>query len=166
MSAADLLIPVLVFAALGCGLMAGLFFVFSNAVMPALVRIPAPSAVAAMQAVNITIVNPLFLLFFVGTAAACGFLLVGGFLGWYPSRPELVAGTLLYLVGAFGVTAAVNVPLNNALERLDATGAEAAAFWPDYAARWIRWNHVRTITSLAAAACLTFALYRLGSVGV
>ena len=162
MTLADVLVPVVAFAALGCGLMGGLFFVFSNAVMPALGRLPAASAVAAMQAINLVILNPLFLALFAGTAVVCGAILLGGFVGWHPLSFELVAGAVLYLVGTFGVTAAVNVPLNNALVPFDAAGAEAAAFWPEYAARWTRWNHVRTIASLAAAVAFTFAIYRLG----
>jgi uncharacterized membrane protein len=48
-------------AALGCALLGGLFFAFSNFVMKALMRIPAPSGIAAMQAINVTVLNPLFL---------------------------------------------------------------------------------------------------------
>jgi uncharacterized membrane protein len=159
MSATDLLIPVVVFAVLGSGLMAGLFFVFSNAVMPALARLAPERAVAFMQTVNVTILNPLFLSLFVGTALACAFILVGGLVGWLDARPLLLIGAVLYLVGTFGVTAAGNVPLNDALEALE--GEEAVAFWPEYAARWTRWNHVRTVAAIAATACLTVGLLGL-----
>jgi len=61
------LLPVLTFiAALGSGLMAGFFFAFSATVMWALERQPA--AVAAMQAINVVVLNPLFLGTFFGTA--------------------------------------------------------------------------------------------------
>ena len=56
-------------AALGAGLMAGLFFAFSTCVMTALGRQPAPCGIAAMQAVNEVILNPVFLLVFMGTPA-------------------------------------------------------------------------------------------------
>jgi uncharacterized membrane protein len=161
MSAADLLIPVVVFAVLGSGLMAGLFFVFSNAVMPALARRAPERAVGFMQAVNVTILNPLFLSLFVGTAVACAFLLVGALAGWFAGSPSLLAGAVLYLVGTFGVTAAGNVPLNNALEAR--RGDDAVAFWETYATRWTRWNHVRTVAAIAATVCLTVGLLDLGT---
>ena len=43
----NLLLAITFVTALGSGLMAGLFFVFSVAVMRALARIPAPSGIAA-----------------------------------------------------------------------------------------------------------------------
>ncbi len=41
-------------AAIGSGLMAGLFFVFSVTVMTALGKLPAPAGIAAMQSINST----------------------------------------------------------------------------------------------------------------
>jgi hypothetical protein len=48
--------------ALGCGLAAGVFFAFSTFVMPALVRLQPPQGIAAMQSINITAINPLFMI--------------------------------------------------------------------------------------------------------
>ena len=45
----SLLFALTLFAALGCGLMAGLFFAFSVAVMKALARLPSAEGIAAMQ---------------------------------------------------------------------------------------------------------------------
>jgi uncharacterized membrane protein len=53
-----------------------------------------------------------------------------------------------------------NVPRNNALAAVLATGEEGAALWSDYLAVWTRWNHVRTSASMAAAAAFTIALMR------
>ncbi|MDX1531264.1 MAG: anthrone oxygenase family protein [Rhodothermales bacterium] len=158
-SAADLLLPVAFVAALGCGVLAGLFFVFSNTVMTALGRRPPNEAAAAMQAINAVILNPAFLGLFVGTAVACLVVAAAALAG---GHPFLLGGAVLYLAGGLGVTAAANVPLNNRLERLG-PGPEAAACWGDYARRWTRWNHVRTGACLAAAASLTLGLYRLGA---
>jgi uncharacterized membrane protein len=58
-------------AALGCGLLAGLFFAFSVSVMKALARLPSAEGITAMQSINVTIINPVFLATFFGTAAAC-----------------------------------------------------------------------------------------------
>lgn len=63
------LIPALSFAAvIGSGLMAGLFFVFSVCIMQALSRLPPEQGIAAMNAINVVIQNPLFLTAFMGTA--------------------------------------------------------------------------------------------------
>ncbi|HLL90834.1 MAG TPA: hypothetical protein VK324_16150 [Tepidisphaeraceae bacterium] len=64
--------PMTLAAALGSGLMAGVFFAFSAFVMRALGRLPAGEAVAAMRAINVAVINPLFLGVFLGTAAGSG----------------------------------------------------------------------------------------------
>jgi uncharacterized membrane protein len=75
-----------------------------------------------------------------------------------PDRPFLVIGGLLYDLGTVGVTMVCNVPRNNALASMRAASDEGARVWADYLITWTRWNHVRTVTALAASATLTFAL--------
>ena len=48
-------------AALGCGLMAGVFFAFSAFIMKALTRLPPRDGIAAMQSMNVAVLNPWFL---------------------------------------------------------------------------------------------------------
>jgi uncharacterized membrane protein len=55
-------------SALGSGLAAGVFFAFSTFVMPALGRLPADQATAAMQQINIKAINPWFMSALFGTA--------------------------------------------------------------------------------------------------
>ena len=141
-------------AALGCALVAGIFFAFSNFVMKALFRIPAQSGIAAMQAINVAVLNPLFFALFFGTAALCALLL---FLRW--ESPFALIGAGLYLVGTIGVTMAFNVPRNNALARVDAAGS--VALWRLYVQEWTWWNHVRTLAASVAAALLTLELPQL-----
>lgn len=75
------LVPALAFAAaIGSGLMAGLFFVFSVCIMQALSRLPPDQGVAAMNAINVVIQNPLFLFAFMGTALLGLILLVMAFI--------------------------------------------------------------------------------------
>jgi uncharacterized membrane protein len=103
-------------AALGCGLVAGAFFAFSSFVMPALNRLPAGRAVAAMQSINRLAVTPLFMAAVFGTALAC--LAVAGWagFGWHaPAARWVLAGCIVYVIGAIIVTIAANVPLNDAL---------------------------------------------------
>jgi uncharacterized membrane protein len=56
-----LLFALTLFAALGCGLIAGVFFAFSAFVMKALGRLPPAEGIAAMQSINIAVINPVFL---------------------------------------------------------------------------------------------------------
>jgi len=148
----------------GSGLIGGLFFVFSVAVMPAFGRIAPASAVAAMQSINVTIVNPWFLAAFFGTAASSLALAiaatVGAAGGATGTAVYLVSGALLYLVGAIGVTMAANVLLNNALAAADAGSAGADALWRRYLPHWTRWNHVRTVAALAASGAFFLAAAR------
>jgi uncharacterized membrane protein len=47
-------------AMLGCGLMAGFFFAFSAVIMAALARLPPAQGIAAMQTINVVVINPWF----------------------------------------------------------------------------------------------------------
>lgn len=150
-----LLLPLTLFAALGCGLIAGAFFAFSNFVMKALDR---TQGISAMQSINVFVLNPLFLGIFVGTAIVCGFLGIYSLLHWQsPGSAWRLAGSALYVVGTFGVTMAFNVPLNNILASIDASKPEAVQVWRNYVTVWTRWNHVRTIAAVAGMAALTIA---------
>lgn len=146
-------------SALGCALMAGLFFTFSVFVMDALGRLPAAQGIAAMQSINVAIVRPLFLLVFLGTAVACVVLAVSSPWQWdRPGAGYRLAGSLLYLAGVMLVTFVCNIPRNNALAALDPASAGAASQWADYLRTWTAWNHVRTLTALAATAALIRAV--------
>jgi uncharacterized membrane protein len=142
------------FSALGCGLIAGVFFAFSTFVMNALSRLPPAQGIAAMQAINITVINPLFMTVFLGTAAACIFLIFSSLKWHQPGIPYLLIGSLLYLVGTVSVTIALNVPLNDALAKVEPGSAEGAKLWASYLVNWTIWNHIRSAAALAAAALL------------
>jgi hypothetical protein len=62
-----LLTVLLALCALGSVRSAAVFFAFSNFVMPALARIPPAEGIHAMQAINVTVLNQLFLGIFMGT---------------------------------------------------------------------------------------------------
>jgi uncharacterized membrane protein len=147
-------------AALGCGLIAGLFFAFSVSVMRALARLPAAQGMAAMQAINVVIINPIFLVVFLGTAAVCVFLIIAALLGWQQTLGTvyLLTGSVLYLVGSLLVTMGFNVPMNESLASVTPTDPDSASLWAGYLTRWTAWNHIRTVAALVAAASLTLAL--------
>jgi uncharacterized membrane protein len=146
-------------SALGCGLIAGIFFAFSTFVMNALAQQPTASGIATMQSINSTVINPWFMTVFLGTGATCLFLVISSVLKWHQhSARYFLIGSLLYLVGTVLVTIAFNVPLNDALAIVKSDSREGASLWAKYLTNWTFWNHVRTIAALAAATLITIGL--------
>jgi len=153
----DLLFPLTLFTVLGCGLMAGLFFAFSVSVMKALARLSPAEGLAAMQSINVAILNPLFLTVFFGTAAGCALVIIASLLRWRPpGSVYLLVGGALYLLGSFLVTMIFNVPLNDALAAVAPADPGGTKLWADYLSTWTAWNHVRAAASLAPLDLLGF----------
>jgi uncharacterized membrane protein len=150
-------VPVLL--AVGAGLVAGVFFAFSTFVMKALAQLPNEQGIAAMQRINVVVMNPMFLSLFVGTALIAGICGVGAVVSWGSHRSYLLlAAAFLYVAGCFGVTVVFNVPRNERLARLQPESDEASAYWQVYLQEWTFWNHVRAVGASAAAAAATFSL--------
>ncbi|MGY3607946.1 MULTISPECIES: anthrone oxygenase family protein [unclassified Bradyrhizobium] len=156
----EIVVPILLwFAAIGCGLLAGLYFAFSTFVMRALGRIERASAIAAMNAINVDIVRSPFMPLFLGTTLVSAILAaLAVFRLGEPGAAAMLAGGVLYVVGMFVVTMIFNVPLNNALAAADPASTEAASLWMRYLKEWTFWNHVRTIASTAACALFIAAI--------
>lgn len=149
----------LILACIGAGTVGGVFFAFSTFVMRALSELPTSQGIAAMQRINIVVLNPLLLGAFIGTAVLSFGCVVAAFLPWRALlSPLVLAAGLFYLIGTFFVTAAFNVPRNERLEQMDAERPEAAEYWVVFVREWSIWNHIRTAASLAAAACAAAAL--------
>jgi uncharacterized membrane protein len=154
-----LLFTLTLVTALGCGLIGGLFFAFSISVMKALARLPSAEGIAAMQAINSAIINPLFLSTFLGTAAGCALVIVASLLRrHYPGSVFLLVGGALYLVGSLLVTVVFNVPKNEALASVAPADPDSASLWAGYLSSWTAWHHVRTVAALVAAASLIIGL--------
>ena len=154
------LVQYLTFAtALGCGLSAGVFFAFSSFVMPALDRLTPAQSIRAMHSINKLAVTPVFMTALFGTALACAVLGVWAVTSW-GERPAafVLAGCALFLVGAIVVTIAANVPLNDALMKVDPEATDAATRWSTYLSDWTPWNHVRAVTAIAGSGLLIAAL--------
>ena len=136
------------------GLMAGVYVAFSIAVLPGLARTSDSTFVEAMRAMNIAILNGWFAVVFGGPLVfglvAVGTRVTAG------ERTELgwtVLGVALYVL-TLGVTAAVNVPLNNRLQDSALVEEARSAF----ERRWVRWNGVRSVLCVTAFAALTAAV--------
>ncbi|MFN8193197.1 MAG: anthrone oxygenase family protein [Nocardioidaceae bacterium] len=148
---------ILLAAALTGSLQAGTYYVFSCGVMPGLARGDDETFVRAMQGINTAIVNPAFLVTFLGAPL----LAVGAAVATPgPARTWAVAGAVL-AVGTVLVTGAGNVPLNDALDAVgQVTGAAAADARAAFESSWVRLNLVRSVTSAASVGCLVWAALR------
>ncbi|WP_192245744.1 anthrone oxygenase family protein [Mesorhizobium silamurunense] len=154
------LLPTLAFiAAIGSGVVGGVFFAFSNFVMPALARLPAAGGIAAMNSISITVITPTFMTALFGTGLICLVLIAAALFGWSQSGSYwLLAGAVIYPIGNPIVTMVFNVPLNDALAAVDPASANGAVVWTNYLSEWVMWNHVRTVTAIVAMACFIMAL--------
>ncbi|XBB68214.1 anthrone oxygenase family protein [Nocardioides sp. WV_118_6] len=117
------------------GLLAGVYVAFLVAVMPALHGLPDDVFARVMNRINEVIVNPAFLLLFLGAPLLAGVLLV-----W--ERGPLAIAAAVCAVAALGITFAANLPLNDAL----AAGGSRQA----YETPWLVWHSVRTLAATAA----------------
>jgi len=146
-------------AAIGSGLMGGVFFAFSGFVMKALARLTPAQGVAAMQSINVVAVTPPLMITLFGAALASGAVGISSLLAREePGASWRIAGSLLYLLGTVGVTMACNVPRNNALAAVDPESVAAVSRWAEYLPSWTAWNRVRTTAAIAAAVAFTVAL--------
>ena len=151
-------------ALLGSALIGGIFFAFSSFVMKALARVPSAQGIAAMQSINVVVLNPSFLGVFMGTAVISLLVVVLAVTSWETASASwLVAGALQYLVGTFLLTGLGNVPLNNRLAAVQANDSAATKVWEHYLARWTLLNSVRTVAAMCAALMFTIGLIQHAS---
>jgi uncharacterized membrane protein len=138
----------------------GALFAFSSFVTPALDRLPARQAIAAMQSINVQAPRSLLMLPLLGSAAGSAAIAV-----WVIARSVgqqrawLLIGAAAGVL-AFVITATYHVPHNDALAKADPHAATASATWASYTVGWARWNHVRAAAALASAAALVVANVR------
>ena len=156
----ELITAIIVASILGAGLITGLLFAFSNFVMRALADLPSDEAMFAMQRINVTIINPVFMMFFLGTPVLCSIITFTTIQNINESGSlYLLIGALAYIIGPFGITMLFNVPLNNILARTNVS--DANEIWPMYQKRWQWWNHIRTYIGVAS---IVFMSIGLGSI--
>jgi uncharacterized membrane protein len=150
--------PVLLSATLAAGLQAGTYYTWACGVMPGLARGDDRTFVTSMQNMDIAIVNPVFMLSFLGAP-----LLAGAAIATSNSaaRPWAIAGTA-FAIATIAITAAGNIPLNNALHAAGSVDriTDLAAVRRHFESAWVNWNIARTLTSTASLACLAWAALR------
>lgn len=151
-------IAALVVAAVGTATVGGAVFAFSLFVMPALTRLEPAEAIRAMQSINLRAERAPFGLVILAPVVASIGLAIAAFADWSAASPWVLAGAVLYMLVGLGVTAAVNVPLNNRLART--TGLDTAT-WAAFERPWVRANHVRSAGALLASAAFVVAAMSL-----
>jgi uncharacterized membrane protein len=154
-------------AVIAMGLLAGLFYAFDVAVMPALTAADDRTLVEAMQQMIDKIENPAFFLTFLGAPAlAAVALFQARRSGSAKTAGWIVAGLALYTVTVV-VTFAFHFPLNDDLKKAGdpARLENLAAVRDDFVTPWVAWNIVRTLASTAAFGSLAWALVLRGRMG-
>jgi uncharacterized membrane protein len=154
-------------AVIAMGLLAGLYYAFDVAVMPALSAAEDRTLVDAMQQMIDKIENPAFFLILFGAPALAGVALSQAHgageakvAGW------IAAGLAFYLVMVV-VTFAFHFPLNEDLKDAGdpARIENLSAVRDDFVTPWVAWNIVRTVATTAAFGCLVWALILRGRRG-
>ncbi|HEX6430555.1 MAG TPA: anthrone oxygenase family protein [Niastella sp.] len=146
-------------AAFTTALIAGLFYAYSCSVNAGLGRLPDTGYLAAMQAINREILNPLFFMSFMGTVIL---LPLATWLQYgHPVSLRfylLLAATLVYGIGTFGVTMGGNVPLNNALDAFNIQTASVEEISQQRILFEKPWNKLHSIRTIANAIALILVL--------
>ncbi|ANP55392.1 putative membrane protein [Streptomyces griseochromogenes] len=142
-------------ATVAMGLIAGVFYIFACAVMPALARSDDRTYVEVMRHINTVIQNPVFFLSFMGA------LVLTGWSAWQlrgSASARWIRAALVAYALVFFVTVAFNIPLNNAL----AAQGDPSALRRHFEGPWVAWNVVRAVGSTVAVAFLARALLVCG----
>jgi uncharacterized membrane protein len=146
-------------AAFTTALIAGLFYAYSCSVNAGLGRLPDAGYLAAMQSINRVILNPLFFMSFMGTLIL---LPISTWLQYsHPASLRfylLLAATIVYGAGTFGVTMVGNVPLNVALDAFNIQASTAEEISQHRALFEKPWNKLHSIRTIANAIALILVL--------
>jgi uncharacterized membrane protein len=153
---------ILIAAATATALIAGLFYAYSCSVNIALSKLPDEGYIAAMQSINREIQNPLFFASFMGT------LILLPLSTWMQYRVGvstvfflLLASTITYMIGTFGVTMAGNVPLNEALDKFNFQSSAAAEITRQRIQFEVPWNRLHSIRTVCSFISLVLVLIAL-----
>lgn len=147
------------FEAIGCGIMAGIYFAFSAFIMASLSKIVPSAGIVAMQSINLVIVRTSFLPLFFVTSLGALLLAIVAIVNWGAAGGlPMFIGSVIYVAGMFLCTVLLNVPLNNKLAAVDPATETGTSVWDEYLEKWTRWNHIRTWTSTLATGLFIAAL--------
>ena len=152
---------ILVLAILLTGLMAGIFFTWSNAVKPGIGKLSDIEYLKALQSMNRVILNNTFKFIFAGSIF-CVLLVPLFYLNLYPKNIFwlLALISLIYLVGVFIITIKGNIPLNEILDKTNLESIsiqEVANLRTSIESKWNSLNLIRCISSAITFLLLTIS---------
>jgi uncharacterized membrane protein len=141
-----------IIAILLTGLIAGLFYGYDCSIIKGLGNLPDREYLGAFKSINRAILNPYFFISFMGSMLVLPIAVWLNYKGaGITSFYLLVAATVVYGVGVFGVTILGNVPLNNLVERFDlqaASQADVQALRQKFETSWNKLHHIRTYANI------------------
>ena len=142
---------ILALAILLTGLMAGIFFTWSNAVKPGIGKLSDIEYLRALQSMNRVISNNAFKIIFLGAIIAVALVPVFYF-NLYPKNIFwlFVFTLVIYWIGVFGVTVSGNIPLNEILDKTNLesiTSEEIKTLRKSIEVKWNNFNLIRCISS-------------------
>jgi len=152
---------ILAIAILFTGLMAGIFFTWSNTVKPGIGKLSDIEYLTALQSMNRVILNNTFKLVFIGAVIAVALVPVFYF-NLYPKNIFwlFISALIIYWVGAFGVTIFGNIPLNEILDKSNLeymTLSEINALRISIESKWNNLNLIRSVSSFITFILLIFS---------
>ena len=142
---------ILALAILLTGLMAGIFFTWSNAVKPGIGKLSDIEYLRALQSMNRVILNNAFKIIFLGAIIVVALVPVFYF-DLYPKNIFwlFVFTLVIYWIGVFGVTVSGNIPLNEILDKTNLesiTSEEIKTLRKSIEVKWNNFNLIRCISS-------------------
>ena len=142
-------------------LSAGFFFSWSVSVILGTKKVGDFNYLETMQNINREILNPAFFIVFFGSLIT---LIITTCLKFNNKLIFLLllASTIIYLIGTFGITAFGNVPLNNELDTLKINSislSELENYRIYYERTWNRYHNIRTISNMTSFILLLIALF-------
>jgi uncharacterized membrane protein len=146
-------------------LIAGLFYAYTVSVNLGLGKLSDAEYLRSMQSINRAILNPWFFMSFMGS------LIMLPLSTWLASRAGgydlsfylLLAATILYVVGVFGVTISANVPLNESLDKFNISSAtleEVNSKRIAFEIPWNKFNLIRTVANVLSLAAVLWSIIR------
>lgn len=164
MTLADLGTAALLGATLTTAMVAGLLFCFAHLIMPGLATLDDRAYLTAFQRIDAAVPNPWMMVTFLGSPVLTLAALVLQVTGDGAAVPWLAVALVLVAVTVV-TTATVHLPLNAAVQAAAPRFPDAAGLRSRFESRWVRWNVVRTGTSIGALAALAWALFVSGRSG-
>ncbi|MDA8972717.1 DUF1772 domain-containing protein [Saprospiraceae bacterium] len=148
---------ILATAILLTGLMAGIFFTWSNAVKPGIGKLSDLEYLRALQSMNRVILNKAFIGIFLGAVIAVALVPIFHF----KLSPDnifwiLILALVTYWIGVFGITVFGNIPLNEILDKINLESIALEEIKALRTSTEVKWNNLNLIRSISSG--LTFAL--------